>query len=88
MSTELPDFAAAPVWMDALGGVLTQRQIMDYRGPLSDFSTGAPWTPLYTAEAWAKQRDDIATAAAELSELTLMTTSEAMEVLIAERDNR
>ena len=82
MSPELPDFTTAPVWMDALGGVVTQKQVMDYRGPLSDFSAGSPWAPLMTVKDWAKQRDDIATAAAELSERTLMTASEAMAVLI------
>ena len=82
MSPELPDFTTAPAWMDALGGMVTQKQVMDYRGPLSDFSAGSPWAPLMTVKDWAKQRDDIATAAAELSERTLMTASEAMAVLI------
>ena len=28
MSTELPDFTTAPAWMDALGGVVAQRQVI------------------------------------------------------------
>ena len=60
--SELPDFTTAPAWMDALGGVVAQRQVMDYRGPLSDFSAGAPWTPLDTADGWVKliDRDKLA----------------------------
>ena len=57
MSTELPDFTTAPAWMDALGGVVAQRQVMDYRGSLSDFSAGAPWTPLDTADGWVRRID-------------------------------
>ena len=57
MSTELPDFTTATAWMDALGGVVTQRQVMDYRGSLSDFSAGAPWTPLDTADEWVQRID-------------------------------
>lgn len=57
MSTEFPDFNTAPAWMDALGGVVTQKQVMGYRGPLSDFSAGAPWTPLDTADAWVQRID-------------------------------
>ena len=62
MSTGLPDFNTAPAWMDALGGVVAQRQVMDYRGSLSDFSAGAPWTPLDTADGWVKliDRDKLA----------------------------
>ena len=57
MSAGLPDFTTAPAWMDALGGVVTQRQVMDYRGSLSDFSAGAPWTPLDTADGWVRRID-------------------------------
>lgn len=57
MSTGLPDFTTAPAWMDALGGVATQQQVMDYRGSLSDFSAGAPWTPLDTADEWVRRID-------------------------------
>ena len=57
MSTELPDFTTAPAWLDALGGVVAQRQVMDYRGSLSDFSAGAPWTPLDTADGWVRRID-------------------------------
>lgn len=57
MSTGLPDFTTAPAWMDALGGVVTQQQVMDYRGSLSDFSAGAPWTPLDTADEWVRRID-------------------------------
>ena len=57
MSTGLPDFTTAPAWMDALGGVVTQQQVMDYRGSLSDFSAGAPWTPLDTADEWVQRID-------------------------------
>ena len=57
MSTGLPDFTAAPAWMDALGGVVAQRQVMDYRGSLSDFSAGAPWEPLRTADEWGQRID-------------------------------
>ena len=57
MSTEFPDFTTAPAWMDALGGVVAQRQVMDYRGSLSDFSAGAPWTPLDTADGWVRRID-------------------------------
>ena len=57
MSTELPDFNAAMAWMDALGGVVTQRQVMGYRGPLSDFSAGAPFIPLRTAGEWGQRID-------------------------------
>ena len=57
MSTGLPDFNTAPAWMDALGGVVAQRQVMDYRGSLSDFSAGAPWTPLDTADGWVRRID-------------------------------
>ena len=57
MSTGLPDFTTAPAWMDALGGMVTQQQVMDYRGPLSDFSAGAPWTPLDTADEWVQRID-------------------------------
>ena len=55
--SELPDFTTAPAWMDALGGVVAQRQVMDYRGSLSDFSAGAPWTPLDTADGWVRRID-------------------------------
>ena len=55
--SELNDFTAAPAWLDALGGVVTQRQVMDYRGSLSDFSAGAPWTPLDTADEWVQRID-------------------------------
>lgn len=54
---ELPDFTTATAWMDALGGVVAQRQVMDYKGPLGDFSAGAPWTPLDTADEWARHID-------------------------------
>ena len=57
MSTGLPDFNTAPAWMDALGGVVTQRQVVDYRGSLSDFSAGAPFVPLRTAGEWGQRID-------------------------------
>ena len=53
----LPDFTTAPAWMDAPGGVVTQRQVMGYRGPLSDFSAGAPWAPLNAADGWVQRID-------------------------------
>lgn len=84
MSTELPDFRSAPAWMDRRGRIWTRNFPKEVEVPLIEDCT--PWTPLRTAADWKKQRDDLATAATELSERTLMTASESMAVLIAATD--
>ena len=72
MSAGLSDFTTAPAWMDALGGVVAQQQVMDYRGSLSDFSAGAPWTPLDTTDEWVQRidRDDFAERLADWYDLS------------------
>lgn len=92
-STEWPDFTTARAWVDSAeivwertGGLLSFGNDFIRIDDSERVHELAPWTPLRTAEDWAKQRDDLATAAAELSERTLMTASEAMAVLIAATD--
>ena len=87
MSAELPDFTTAEYWTNRKGSSFTASRCHILADSFPDsMAEMAPWTPLMTAKDWAKQRDDLVTAAAELSERTLMTASEAMAVLIAATD--
>lgn len=60
MSTELPDFTTAPAWMDRRGRIWTRNFPKASEVPLIEDC--APWTPLDTAEGWAKRidRDELA----------------------------
>ena len=62
MSTELPDFTAAPAWQDGGGDVYINLCGLwdhwnDRAVDANDLRSWAPWTPLDTADEWVRRID-------------------------------
>lgn len=64
MSTELPDFATAPAWLDAMGEATVGEFLVSVQHGQRDHAMTpqalleyGPWTPLDTADEWVKRID-------------------------------